>query len=60
MHIKVIHGEEKPMEQTRLIQSTYTIFLRNSCSFHIQICTFQKIIHLSPTKIDQMEQNQEW
>ena len=48
VQIKAIHDEEKPTEQTMLFQSTYALFLRNSCHFPIQICTFEKTyIYLS-------------
>ena len=62
VHTKVIHGEEKPSKQIiPFFQSTctYVIFLLNSCPFHIQVYTFEKIIHLSPIKINQIQQNQE-
>ena len=51
----MIHGVEKPTEQMVLFYSTYAIFLCDYSHFCIYICTFEKTTLQSPTKINQIK-----
>ena len=56
----MIHGVEKPKEQTIVFQSTYAIYLHNNNNhFCIQIWTSEKIIQSFHNEIKQMEPNRE-
>ena len=55
----MIYGVEKPTEQTMFFWSLDATILGNIKLFCIMICTFEKIMHLSLTKTNQIEQNQE-
>ena len=60
--LSVIHGvETKHQTNKKPFQSTYGIFSQNDnyMYFCIQICSFEKITHLFPTKFNKIKQNQE-